>query len=252
MGPPGAYATSAPGNQLTTNTWDGENRLTRVALPSGTVNSFAYDADGQRVQKLDSTATTNFIWDGQNVVLETEANDTIQVAYTLEPKRYGNLISQSRGGLDSSYLFDALGSTRQLTSDLGVVTDSYLYDSFGNVVSAVGMTVNLFRFLGKRGYYFDVDSGNLHVRARWYTPGLGRFMSIDPLFPQFALQGTIAIGLNAFLYALNDPPNEVDPSGLDVKLQGSGDCTARLKRVYNNVCQRFVNNGGFKPGTKLS
>ena len=30
----------APGNQWTTNTWDGENRLTKVALPSGIVDSF--------------------------------------------------------------------------------------------------------------------------------------------------------------------------------------------------------------------
>ena len=58
---------SVPGNESTTNTWDGENRLTRVALPSGIVDSFVYNGDGQRVQKQDSTGTTNHVWDGENI-----------------------------------------------------------------------------------------------------------------------------------------------------------------------------------------
>ena len=123
----------APGNQLTTNTWDGENRLTQVSLPSGIVDTFSYDGDGLRVQKQDSTGTTNHVWDGQNILLETNASNIIQVVYTLEPLLYGNLVSQSRDGADSFYLFDALGSTRQLANSSGSVTDSYLYDSFGDV-----------------------------------------------------------------------------------------------------------------------
>ena len=63
----------APGNQWTTNTWDGENRLTQVALPSGIVDTFTYNGDGQRVQKQDSTGTTKHVWDGQNILLETNA-----------------------------------------------------------------------------------------------------------------------------------------------------------------------------------
>jgi len=106
----------APANQWTTNTWDGENRLTQVALPSGIVDSFTYNGDGQRVQKQDSTGTTNHLWDGKNILLETNASNIIQAVYTLEPALYGNLISQSRSGVDSFHLFDALGSARQLYS----------------------------------------------------------------------------------------------------------------------------------------
>ena len=89
--------TLAPGNQPTTNTWDGESRLTRVALPSGIVDSFTYNGDGQRVQKQDSSGTTNHIWDEQNVLLETDASNAVQSVYTLEPDHYGNLLSQCAG-----------------------------------------------------------------------------------------------------------------------------------------------------------
>ena len=94
---------------MTTNTWDVENKLTLVALPSGIVNTFTYNGDGLRVQKQDSTGTTNHVWDGQNILLETNASNIIQVVYTLEPLLYGNLISQMRSGTASFYLFDGLG-----------------------------------------------------------------------------------------------------------------------------------------------
>jgi hypothetical protein len=84
------------------------------------VDTFTYNGDGQRVQKQDSTGTNNHVWDGQNMLLETNASDVIQVVYALEPVLYGNLISQSRGGVDSFYLFDALGSVRQLANVSGV------------------------------------------------------------------------------------------------------------------------------------
>ena len=171
----------APGNQWTTNTWDGENRLTLVALPSGIVDTFTYNGDGLRVQKQDSTGTTNHVWDGQNILLETNASNIIQVVYTLEPAFYGNLISQSRGGVDSFYLFDHLGSTSQLANSTGSVTDTYLYDSFGNALLR-GTTVNPFEFVGKAGYYLDIDlltstcSGSLLCKC-----DRAAFLSRDPL-----------------------------------------------------------------------
>jgi hypothetical protein len=64
------------------------------------------------------------------------------------PLRYGNLISQRRAGATSFYLFDGVGSTTQLANSTGSVTDSYLYDSFGNTLVASGTTVNPFRYVG--------------------------------------------------------------------------------------------------------
>ena len=70
-------ATATPSGaapQVTTNTWDLENRLRRVALPSGIVDSFAYDADGVRIQKVDSVGITNYLLEGQSVVEELDAS----------------------------------------------------------------------------------------------------------------------------------------------------------------------------------
>jgi RHS repeat-associated protein len=113
-------------------------------------------------------------------LLETNASNIVQAVYSLEPAFYGNLISQSRGGVDSFYLFDALGSARQLTKSTGSVTDTYLYDSFGNPLETGG-TTNPFRYVAKMGYYYDADLSCYFLRARYFESMLGRFLSIDPL-----------------------------------------------------------------------
>jgi RHS repeat-associated protein len=204
--------TLAPGSQSATNTWDGENRLATVALPSGIVNTFTYNADGQRIGKQDSTGTTNHVWDGQNVVLETNASNLIQAVYTLDPLLYGNLVSQSRGAVDSFYLFDALGSTAQLTDGTGAATDSYLYDAFGDNVSVTGSTTNSSRYVGRSGYFLTPDPSIYSARARYYSPATGRFLSTDQPLIRNSRQLS-ANPNNSYSYAENCPVILSDPSG---------------------------------------
>ena len=173
--------TRDPSNNRTSYTWDFENRPTQVALPAGVVDTFTYNADGQRVQKLDSTGTTRHVWDGQNIVLETDGSNITQVVYTLEPTIYGNLISQRRSGVTSFYVFDGLGSTTQLTDALGMVTHSYLYDSSGNILFANVTTTNWFRFVGRLGYYYDSDTQQIFVRSRYYLRPSDGLSLTDPL-----------------------------------------------------------------------
>ena len=71
----------------TTYNWDYENRLTSVVLPSsgGTV-SFKYDAFGRRAQKSfvqgSTTTTTNYLYDGPNVLEELDNSGNILGRYT--------------------------------------------------------------------------------------------------------------------------------------------------------------------------
>jgi RHS repeat-associated protein len=67
-----------------------------------------------------------------------------------------------------------------------------------------------------RGEQYDSDLGLYYLRARYYNPNTGRFMSRDPNNPG----STDATGtpidpreLHKYLYAGGDPVNRVDPRG---------------------------------------
>ena len=54
------------------------------------------------------------------------------------------------------------------------------------------------------GEYYDAETGLIYLRARYYDPSIGRFISEDP----------IKDGINWYVYCSNNPIKFVDPSGL--------------------------------------
>jgi RHS repeat-associated protein len=59
------------------------------------------------------------------------------------------------------------------------------------------------------GEYWDQDSQLLYLRARWYDPQIGRFISADP----FEGKQTDSRSLNRYAYSDGDPVRNVDPTG---------------------------------------
>jgi RHS repeat-associated protein len=113
----------------------------------------------------------------------------------------------------SFYQYDGGGSTRLLTNAAGAVTDSYDYDAFGNKINSTGTTPNNFLY---RGEQFDSDLGLYYLRARYYNPLTGRFMSRDPNDPQPIDSNGAPVdpkSLQKYLYAGGDPINAMDPTG---------------------------------------
>lgn len=195
----------SPAVARTSYSWDGENQLSKIILPSSVINTMIYNADGLRVEKDDSTGTTKSVWDGQNVLLDANASNITQALYTLQPKLFGNLLSQYRGS-SSFYQFDALGSAIGLTNSLQSVTDSYLYKAFGDLLTSSGSTTNPYRFVGHTGYRFDPDSGKFYARQRNYDVAAARWLSPDLLLP--------VRPPNLYTYCANRPTKLIDPSGL--------------------------------------
>ena len=112
---------------------------------------------------------------------EIDENGNVIVSYTNEPGQFGKVISQERDGVTSYYHYDGQGNTVALTDDNENVTDTYVYSAFGELVSSTGTTVNPFRYGGQYGYYTDVETNDIYIRARSYNPSLGRWLSRDPI-----------------------------------------------------------------------
>ena len=67
---------------------------------------------------------------------------------------------------------------------------------------------------GYAGEYLEPASGLIYLRARWYDPVDGRFLTRDPFAGIPSVPGT----LNPYAYALDNPVMVTDPSGQVVPL----------------------------------
>ena len=74
------------------------------------------------------------------------------------------------------YHYDGLGSTRALSNNSGVITDTYIYDAFGELLNQTGDTENNYLYTGEQ---YDPNLGFYYLRARYMNPGIGRFISMD-------------------------------------------------------------------------
>ncbi len=116
----------------------------------------------------------------------------------------GMIVHENRGGVESFYAPDTMGSTVALLNSSGVVTDTYTYWPYGEIRSHVGSSQTPFTFLGMIGYYTDVVGNFIYVRARYLRQALTRWQTVDPLWPREP----------ACIYAGGQPTLSVDSSGL--------------------------------------
>ncbi|HXB62439.1 MAG TPA: RHS repeat-associated core domain-containing protein [Acidobacteriaceae bacterium] len=204
----------ANGNTLSSGgrsfAYDSENRL--KSMNGGTV-ALQYDGDGNRVAETTGGVTTRYLVDDLNPtgyaqVMDELVNGTVQREYTYGLQRISQNQFVSGTWTPSFYGYDGMGSVRQLTSTAGAVTDTYSYDAFGNLLSSTGTTPNNYLY---RGEQFDPNLELYYLRARYYNPATGRFLSRDPE----AGKPADPKSLHKYLYASGDPVNRIDPSGRD-------------------------------------
>ncbi len=99
-----------------------------------------------------------------------------------------------------------MGSVRQLVNPAGTVTQARNFEPFGKSLSTAGNPLTKYGFTAEW-----TDPTNLiYLRARYYDPATGRFLSKDPVRGLIAHPST----LNLYSYAVNNPINFIDPSGL--------------------------------------
>ncbi|MEX0718927.1 MAG: RHS repeat-associated core domain-containing protein [Planctomycetaceae bacterium] len=157
-------------------------------------------------------ATIRYMWDPEddNIIMEKDGSGNVLAVYTHEPGLHGELISMRRDNQTNYFHYDGQGNTRALTDQNQEITDVYRYDAFGDERTKgrapMNTTVNPFRFGGAHGYYTDVETGRVNVRARTYEPANARWTSKYPI--------GAATSANLYLYGMNNPLSFVDPSGL--------------------------------------
>lgn len=185
----------------TTYTWDARNWLIGIASPTLTA-SFKYDALGRRIEKtiadtVNGTRTTEFLHDGNDIVAEI-GGGVMGATYLRSLNIDEPFVRQSSS--NEYYHTDALGSVLALTDQTGAVQTTYSYDPFGNTIVS-GTNTNPFQYTGRE----NDGIGLYYYRARYYSPGLQRFISEDP-------NGFDCGDTNLYVYVKNNPIRYRDPT----------------------------------------
>lgn len=179
----------------------GEFRVRRIY-------AFAYDPFGRRIKKIVSPAgggsgeeITNYVYDGQSIIMEYDQNNNIIAKYTHGPNIDEPLALQ-QGTNIYYYHADGLGSITSLSNASGSPVQTYTYDSFGNITQT-GSISQPYAFTGRE---YDSETGMYFYRARYYDPKVGRFVTKDPI-------GFEGGDVNLYNYVFANPVNLNDPSG---------------------------------------
>ena len=141
---------------------------------------------------------TSFLYDGANIVQETQAESVNPVLTGL---RIDERFARNEGSTRRYFLVDALGSTIALADSSAALVARYKYDPYGNVAMS-GSSTNPYQFAGRE----NDGNGPYYYRARYYIPGMARFASEDPM-------GLVARA-NGYAYVQGSPMSYTNPYGL--------------------------------------
>lgn len=182
---------------------------------AGRMIQFVHDAEGNRTHQTNGSQTTRYTVNPHGlsamseVIIEHKPDNTKRWYVWGGP---AGLLYESQtdsGGTETNvryYHSDQVGSTLALTDGAAEVTGRVEYSPYGMITHSSGVLDTPYLYNGAFGVQTDAETGLLHMRARYYHPWLGRFISQDPI--QF--NG----GNNWYAFTSGDPIFGSDPSGL--------------------------------------
>jgi RHS repeat-associated protein len=184
--------------------WDAQGQLS-YAYTGGSGTDYGYDGDGRRVRRYRGSTSreylVNTVASPHEVLKETDQSGN--ATYFV----YGH---------DLLYVIDQYGTHYHHTDALGSVMAMTNANGFKEADNDFHV------FGGDRGYGYtnerpkrrftgeeDDDNGLIYLRARYYQPQSGRFLSRDPFPMVFGNTQSV----HRYAYVNNNPINHVDPTG---------------------------------------
>ena len=197
-----------------TLTWDSADRLVQVSRGGDTI-AYTYTPGGNIASRSLDGDTTQYCYSrsvATRPILAERAGGVFRRFYVALPD--GSLlycIDLIPTPSVKFYHFGKVGETRFLSDSAGAISDAYAYDGFGRLVRRSGTSDQIYAFVGELGVRYDSEAGLIHMRARYYDPDSGRFLSRDPSHRELLRRG--GQNVNPYHYVEGMPTWVVDPTG---------------------------------------
>jgi len=183
-------------------TFDGQHRL--ISIGGDVPCQYSYNGAGNRLEAIRDGVTTRYIYDAAgNLLAEADEHNTITRYYI---HGLGLLAMVTPSDKVYCYHFNATGSTIAMTDGSQEVVNKYAYTPFGIITNQQEAVPQPFKYVGQHGVMTE-PNGLQYMRARYYDPSVGRFISEDPI-------GFGGGDVNLYVYVDNNPIMFVDPLGL--------------------------------------
>ena len=198
--------------------------------------TIVYDGDGNRVAKTAYGITTHYLVDNLNPtgyaqVVDEVVSSVVERMYTYGRQRISQNQVDAGVWTPSFYGYDGGGTVRFLANAAGTVIDTEDYDAWGNEINSTGSTPNLYLY---RGEQYDGDLGLYCLRARYFNPTTGRFVTRDPASGSL----TTPASLQKYFYAGANPENRIDPSGWNADIEYVDLTADESEAVESGLCAR--------------
>ena len=180
-------------------TWDAAGRLiSQTDAATGEVTHYGYDGLGRRltISRQNGTASTEarYLWCGSSVCQMRNGSDAVTADFFDQ--------GEARGAESLYYMRDQLGSVVGVANASGKVLGTTRYGAYGATIRAYGVQPSF----GYAGMLRNPSSNMYLTLHRAYDPGVGRWLSRDPIGEQG--------GGNLYAYVSGNPLNLVDQLGL--------------------------------------
>ena len=231
-------------------TWDHRNRLVSVVDKNSGGEAtqevrFGYDALDRRIAKAVDTPPLNavdaaiehYFYDREDIILDfiddegAGWNPPVLVQRYLHGPEMDMVLARDRQGEGLFWLLpDHQGTIRDIVMASETLDTHFDFDSYGrSEVQLDGSIVSRYLFTNRE---FDHETQLYFMRARYYDPAIGRFISEDPT-------RVIAWDVNLNRFMLNDPTQSADPTG-----EAPGDKTFGLPKPFWKWYHRQVKRPG--------
>ncbi len=234
-------------------TWSAFGKATRITRGNTTV-TIDYGPGNRRIRKHVTgplSETVTYLGGAERL----DINGRVSIRRTLG---IAGIAIIDTGGAQSKRLYpiaDHLGSTFAIADSSGHLIQGLAYADFGQRYSAgwaraltTSQALSVNTTLSDRGYtgQESLDAIGLDdYNARLYDPGLGRFLSVDPLIGH---PGSTQ-GINPYSYVANNPLNKTDPTG---ESSCSGTSRACITMPMGTIKTKMVTPLGSRIPQKVS